>query len=297
MDKLDLKVKHSSLAIILGFCLSQICVIVLSIFALIFAGLRGIESDSVQLFFNTDIGYLLNTLFFDFGLVLTFILLTKKKTIKIIKKPKTNKIILYVLIAIISFLMLYPVVNCLDSWLRHIGVPINTIPFELNTRGYILSLFSLVLIPAIAEELLFRGLILQGFKKFGKVFSILMTALYFMIFHFSLSQALYPILLGSLLSLVMYNEDNIIYPIVIHLVNNFLSITLSYLNISLVFNHWTYILLAVILAVLFISVLMFFIFKNNKSTKLYKFEKEDKTYFFTILAIMIVLYIILILIA
>ena len=160
--------------------------------------------------------------------------------------------------------MLYPIVICADSLLIKCGISLNSIPYTLDTKNYILSIFSLVIAPAICEELLFRGLIFKGLKRHGKAFSIIITAVMFTIFHLSISQTVYPLLMGLLLSFVMYRENNIIYCILIHMINNFISLTLSYAGVSLIFNHWTYIMLAIVLAVIFISILLICILKDNK---------------------------------
>jgi len=112
----------------------------------------------------------------------------------------------------------------------------------------------------------------------------------FSIFHMSITQTIYPLLMGILFSLVMYREDNLIYPIIMHTINNFLSLTLSYFGINLIFQHWTYILLACVLALIFISTILTLSILGNKESKKEKFTTEECVYFTLSISIMLIIW-------
>ena len=95
--------------------------------------------------------------------------------------------------------------------------------------------------------------------------------------------------MGLLLSVIMYYENNIYYCIIAHLTNNFLSLTLSYAKINLIFNHWTYILLAIILCVVFLAIVLTFTFKNNKQIEKQKLSKSNLIYLCVSLAIVFII--------
>jgi len=109
----------------------------------------------------------------------------------------------------------------------------------------------------------------------------------------SLSQTAYPLLMGLLLGVIMYYEENIYYCIAVHMTNNFLSLTLSYFKINLTFNHWTYILLAIILVIVYSLIILFLALKNNKKTKLEKITRFDYSYLASSLSIMIALWLLI----
>lgn len=292
MEQIKLTVKDSSLSFVVGFFLSQLATVVAMCFATIFMKLSN-RSFDVETFFNSAVGYLILSLSLYVTIVCVFLFFNKKKNNKITAKPKVNKILLYILIAIISFLTLYPIVTCFDSLLNKLNIKINTLSYGLSTKNYFISLISLVFAPAICEELLFRGLIFKGLKKYGKVFSITISSLMFCLFHMAISQTIYPLLMGILLSVIMYYENNIYYCMVVHLTNNFLSLTLSYFKINLIFNHWSYIVLAIALCAGFITALSIFAIKNNKTSKQEHLNKLDKTYLFSSLGIMCLMWIII----
>lgn len=291
MQERKLTAIDTSLAFFIGFLLSQISVVVVMVIGYIVCIIGGIEIELLQPFLNTAFGYLLCVIAMDLTMFLVFWFYHKRTDEKFISKPKTKKIFLYILLAIISFLALYPIVTCFDSWLVSVGISLNTIPYELNTANYFISILSLVILPAISEELLFRGIIFKGLKRYGKVFSITISSLMFMIFHLSISQTIYPMMFGLMLGVIMYYEDNILYCITAHMTNNFLSLTLSYFNVSLSYNHWSYILIAVILMLVFITVILYFTIKNSKKVEKVKPNAKELTFLIGSLIIMLIIWI------
>ncbi len=291
MNSKKMSIKDSSLTFLLGFILSQITVVAVTVIAMVFFKFFKNSTETFNGFLNTGIGYLITSLSLYSALLIMFFIFNKNKENDIFKKPKVNKLLMYAGLAILSFFMLYPIITCIDSLLIKLKAPINTIPFDLTTPNYFISIISLVVAPAICEELIFRGIIFKGLKSHGKIFSITISALMFSIFHMAISQTVYPLLMGLFFAVIMFYEDNIYYSIVAHMVNNFLSLTLSYFKISLIFNHWTYILLAVILFVAFITTILVMIIKNHKQHEKQPIDKDGKVYLFSSLGIMILFWI------
>lgn len=71
----------------------------------------------------------------------------------------------------------------------------------------------------IAEELLFRGLVLRKLEPYGKRFAIVMSALVFGVFHGNLVQIPYAFLVGLVLGYTAL-EYNILWAMVLHMINN-----------------------------------------------------------------------------
>ncbi len=126
-----------------------------------------------------------------------------------------------------------------------------------NVGWLFLNLLILGIIPAICEELLFRGIIFGGLRKnYPAWISVLLTGLLFALMHQNILQFIYPFILGCVLSIVMEKTGNLLYPILIHAFNNFTTIIISYIFITCkvdaksVFNvQWWGILLAIVLAI------------------------------------------------
>ena len=292
MEEKKLTVKDSSLAFFVGFLLCQLSVVVATCIGLIIAKIFKFSTNQFELFLNTGLGYFILTLFLDLTMIAIFLFFNKNKTNKIFKKITTKKVLFYILVAVASFATLYPIIICIDSLLIRLNITSNTIPYALTTKNYFISILSLVILPAICEELLFRGIIFKGLKQHGKIFSVCITAIMFSIFHMSTTQTVYPLLMGLLLSVIMFYEDNIYYCIIVHTVNNFISLTVSYFNLKLFFNHWSYIILAIVLAGLFIATLTYFIIKNHKNNEKQPLLKNDKYYIIFSIAIMLLIWLV-----
>lgn len=290
MDKKPLTAKDSALTFVLGFALSQIAVLIFTLVGITICTACGINVDKVQQFLNSCLGTFLTILVLDGAMLAVFCFFNKNKQNNIISKPKAGKIFMYLAIGIAAFFCLYPIVACVDKLFVHFGAKLTSIPYALNTKTYLVSLLTYVLIPAVCEELLFRGLIFKGLKNHSNVLAIVLSALMFAIFHMSYQQLVYPILMGLLLGVIMCYENNIIYCIAVHLINNFLSLTTSFLNINLIFNHWAYILLAVVLLLIFLGVVLYFVFKQKNVKQ--KLDSSCKKYIIMSFAIMLVIWVV-----
>lgn len=85
------------------------------------------------------------------------------------------------------------------------------------------AFMKVVIVAPIVEELIFRGLILQGFRRnYNAVVSVVMSALLFALFHLNPWQFPATFVLGLLLGWIMLRTNNIILAIVGHSINNFL---------------------------------------------------------------------------
>ena len=198
----------------------------------------------------------------------------------------------YTLIAVVCYLVLYPIVTSFNSPIYKF-LPEKDLKYNLTTTNYFISIISMVILPAIAEELLYRGIIFKGLQKAGNTFAIIVSAIMFSLFHLSLEQTIYPFLMGLILAVIMCHENNIIYCITLHLVNNFIALTLKFFNIKLLFNHWLFYLVAILCLIVFIITISKLIKKLKDKNNLEQLSTEHKAYLTTCLAIVIFLWIII----
>ena len=282
-----LTIKDSSVSFLTSVILCQFGTLFFATIGLIIASLFGVTSESFLLFLNTAVGSLILSIFMDGLIFLAFFIFNKNKNNKITTKPTIKKVLIYISIAIICYLLLYPIVTIFNN-LIYKFFPRNDLKYELTLANYFISLISMVLLPAIAEELLFRGLIFKGLQKHSNTFAIIISSLMFTLFHLSLEQTIYPILMGLVLAVIMCYENNIIYCIIVHFINNFTTLTLKYFNISLVFNHWSYFILAFVCAIIFVTLITLAI-KKLKTPK-QKIEGEHKAYFSICIGIIFIIW-------
>jgi len=97
-----------------------------------------------------------------------------------------------------------------------------------------ITIFFIVGIQPIAEEIYFRGFLLEKIEKYGgNWFSIAITATLFGIAHFSYGKifpAMMPIVMGIVLGYIVFKTKNLYSAIVAHVAFNLTSLSLSYIG-------------------------------------------------------------------
>ena len=148
-----------------------------------------------------------------------------------LKKANIWTSLLSVFVGIVCVLgFVWLIEGCFGNFFQKIGISTSPeIPVE-NVGMLFVYLLVLGVVPAIVEELLFRGVIFQGLRsRFSRVASVLLCAALFALMHQNIEQLIYPFLLGCVLSLVMEKTGNLLYCIIIHMFNNLSTIILSYI--------------------------------------------------------------------
>ena len=97
--------------------------------------------------------------------------------------------------------------------------------------GLIINLFIIALIPAIGEELTFRGVLQQSLtRKMNPHVAIILSAALFSFIHFQFYGFLPRMFLGVLLGYMFYITGSLWTSILMHFVNNGTAVVLYYLN-------------------------------------------------------------------
>jgi len=107
--------------------------------------------------------------------------------------------------------------------------PLEDVIFGSNML--IIILYVSILGP-IAEELIFRKLLLDKLRRFGDLPAIMITSIAFGLFHMNLSQVLYATAVGTVMAYVTVKTNTIKYSVIIHMILNFIGSGLSGLAIN-----------------------------------------------------------------
>lgn len=91
-----------------------------------------------------------------------------------------------------------------------------------------MNLLLLAAVPAICEEVIFRGLIMHGYKVKNPGKAIVISALLFALFHFNLNQFVYAFLLGIIFGILAYATGTVMTPIIAHFTFNGINVVNSY---------------------------------------------------------------------
>ena len=151
-----------------------------------------------------------------------------------------------------------------------------------NIGALLFNIFIIALIPAIGEELIFRGVLqkLLVNKMRSAHLAIIITSVIFSALHFEFYAFLPRIILGMVLGYTFYYTGNIIIPMLIHFINNAVSVVTYYYHFNYINNgepldtlntssysniYYALISLAVSAVILYLIIRQF---KNNNQTKI-----------------------------
>ncbi len=151
-------------------------------------------------------------------------------------RPGTGTMTLY---SVLLFIVVQPLIMLLGFLNNLFPVPdylteMQDMQYEmienfLTSEGALLTgLFHIALVPAVCEEVMFRGYVLRAFEKQWGVWSaILVSGVIFGLFHLQLSNLLPLAALGILLALVTWLSGSLVPAMAAHFVNNGAAVVLG----------------------------------------------------------------------
>jgi uncharacterized protein len=145
-----------------------------------------------------------------------------------------------------------------------------------NVLEMLLVIITISIVPAICEEVMFRGYIQRSFGfKFKPRIAAIITALFFALYHFN-PYGLIPLaIIGFYLGFAAYTSQSLVIPMVIHFLNNFFAVLLYFIigddelfksNVSDAASLNSNVVYFVLLLFMFVA-LMFFIRNYYKKRK------------------------------
>ncbi len=124
--------------------------------------------------------------------------------------------------------------SSIENWMRQTQLAndqmISVLAQMNSPSAIIINILMMAILPAIGEELIFRGVLqTQLIKVFKNAhIGILVTALIFSAIHLQFLGFLSRAILGVLFGYVFYYSKNIWLPILAHFINNFLALSLVF---------------------------------------------------------------------
>lgn len=155
-----------------------------------------------------------------------------------------------------------------------------------SAPGFILMVLHTALLPALIEELAFRGVVLQSLRKYGDGFAIGCSAFLFGLMHANMTQVPFAVIAGLALGYVTVVTGSLKTGMIVHFLNNFISVLLSVLQKDAGDLGSRMISGAVIYALIGLGVLAFFIFALKRPGALrfrpgvYGGERKKARWFF-----------------
>lgn len=94
---------------------------------------------------------------------------------------------------------------------------------------FILTAIHTAAIPAFVEEFVFRGIVMQPLRKYGDWFAIITSAAFFGLMHGNMTQVPFAVIAGIALGYVSTATGSIWTGVLLHFMNNFISVIYSML--------------------------------------------------------------------
>lgn len=223
-------------------------------------GVNFFDSGAASLDLSNAVNLSATKLFQLISSLIVFIGTTAVATYFIASKPMQflgltiSPIAITVLLAMATMVMIIPFINYtfalnsmlnLPDWMNNLEKEANGFTeafLKMNSPAdLIYNLIIIALIPAIGEELLFRGLIQQLLKgMFNNIhLAVLFSAIFFSSMHLQFYGFLPRMILGMVLGYLFVWSGSLWLPIAAHFVNNAATILFSYFAEYLPFNQDT----------------------------------------------------------
>ncbi|MGN0335039.1 MAG: lysostaphin resistance A-like protein [Lachnospiraceae bacterium] len=127
--------------------------------------------------------------------------------------------ILCIFMGVQFFITIYS--SVLELFFNSFGFTIMGDIEQATETSHTVSMFLYASLAApIAEELIYRGIILERLKKYGKLYAIVLSSFLFAIMHMTITQNEFAFCVGLILGYVAM-EYSIKWSVVLHVINNF----------------------------------------------------------------------------
>ncbi len=122
------------------------------------------------------------------------------------------------------------VASWIMSWLTMLGVPEPEIPDMLQPTliSLALNVVATAVLPALIEEMIFRGYILGALRPHGDGLAVVLSAVLFALFHGNVLQIPFAFILGLVMGYLTVQTDSIWPAVLLHFTNNLMSVLLNF---------------------------------------------------------------------
>ncbi len=276
--------KDSGNVFLFALILPILVSLVFSMIANVIAGARGIEAGVItdNMWFMT--AYSIVSILCYAGIYLVYNKIQKIdfKAINLKFNLKWHTYLIMIVVGVISLFGIQYFISIIDDLLISLGYNMASTSINPTSWGtFFLSVFVLAILPAIGEELIFRGIILNGLRtRFNDIASIFISAILFALMHQNLQQLIYPFLLGSIMAWAVVRSGSLISSVIIHFTNNFLVVLLNFIqnmtgwSVALPREWWFYLIAIVLLLLTILSIFLLdrYYFKHKSKDNI---EKEN----------------------
>ena len=117
-----------------------------------------------------------------------------------------------------------------EKTLSLFGIKMSQNAFSGDAGEFIFMFLSSVLLAAVAEEMLFRGVVMDALEGFNLNARVLLSAVLFSLMHCSFVQMPYAFAAGAVISVFFVKTGSIIYAVALHFASNLLTYVFALLR-------------------------------------------------------------------
>lgn len=162
------------------------------------------------------------------------------------------------IIGAIGLCMFSNIINSiLLTFFSEVGLDVPEAPQTMvNTPlSLALNLFTMAVLPALLEEMIYRGYILRTLSSYGSWFAIIVSSALFSLMHGNLRQIPFAFFVGLVLGYLYTATDNIWIPIAVHFTNNAVSVLMEYGSFYLTEERANWFYAAFIYGLVFVGII------------------------------------------
>ncbi len=92
---------------------------------------------------------------------------------------------------------------------------------SVKSENQILNALCAIILPAVFEEVLFRGILLEEYRPYGSAWTLAASSVMFAMLHLSMENFVYYLFMGLILGVITLASESIVPALVIHIGVNF----------------------------------------------------------------------------
>lgn len=160
-----------------------------------------------------------------------YLFINRKDAERILKPNKLNFI--SIIIIFLIWLAALPIMLLfIELYVKFFGSTLMDLVTEDYNELFIWNFFFTAVTPAIIEEILMRGIILDGYRNKPRFIAALINGFMFAMLHLNSFQFFHTFIAGFIACYVVFATNSIFAGITIHMINNGLPLIINYLNRS-----------------------------------------------------------------
>ena len=182
-----------------------------------------------------------------------------------------RKYYLYAVLALIATFFGFGKINgfFIEFLQNNFGYKVDAVVLpDLSPLSYILVTLTVCILPAVAEELLFRGVIIRDFDECNIIVYGLIGGLLFSIFHMNPAQTPYQFTVGFTFTLLSIKSKSVLPTTLAHFLNNFIIINVEFFAPTILNFGGTWDIIVSVLGIICFVLFIFLILKGR--------EKKEK---------------------